>query len=317
MKQNIKRITSCLITVVLIICLVKYMGYRLDPAWSQDGFDVVDAYHSLENDSLDVIVYGSSRAWKGFDTRVLNKKYGISSYNYGCNWQAINTILLFLQDSLTTQTPKVVCIETGLVDLIEQDTNLDGQIYYSSEIPTSKEKIEYLTTCFGKKIDGKHIERYISYMFPLIMFHENWNSITYENYLNNGYQRFVDSTGYCEGSNVYECTIPDYKTFEQSELSEDSKAILDKMVAECKERNIDIIFYTCPYEGNYNYGKAMEDYAVENNCIYLNLFVNLEETGIDGSTDFQDAGHLNSSGASKLADYIGKYIYDNYDIGKK
>ena len=74
------------------------------------------------------MIYGSSRAWKGCDTTVMADEYGLSAYNYGCNWQAINTTALFLQDSLLTQTPKVVCIETGLVDDIEKNTGMDGQI---------------------------------------------------------------------------------------------------------------------------------------------------------------------------------------------
>lgn len=315
MKKGLKCIIGFLITVTMIFWGINYIGYRLDPEWSQDGLDVVDAFHSLDDNSLDVIVYGSSRAWKGFNTTVLNNKYGISAYNYGCNWQAINTILLFLQDSLTTQKPKVVCIETGLVDSVEQDINLDGQIYYTREIPASRQKWEYLKQCFGTDVDGKHIERWLSYFFPLIMFHENWNSINYENYLKQGHQRFVDSTGYCIGNNsLYRCTLPDYRTFEQYELSDESKGVLDKIVNECRERNIDIIFYTCPCELPYYYSDAMKEYSKQNGCDYLNLYENLDETGINGETDLQDSGHLNASGAEKLADYMGKYIYENYQI---
>ena len=309
MKKKIMQLAGCLITLTMTVGLVRYMGYRLDPAWSKAGFDVIDAYHSLEDDTLDVIVYGSSHAWKGFDTRVLNDKYDISAYNYGCNWQAINTTLLFLQDSLTTQSPKVICIDTFNVNSVEKDTNLDGQIYYSSGIPNSEYKLKYITTCFGKNPEG-----YASYLFPLIMFHDNWNIISSENYLEQGFQRYVDSTGFCEGNNVYEGTIPDYKTFEQYELSDDAIEVLDQIVDECKERDIEVIFYTCLWEGAYNYGDAMTKYAKENGCDYLNLFENLDDTGIDGATDLQDEGHLNASGAAKLADYMGRYISANYDL---
>lgn len=36
--------------------------------------------------------------------------------------------------------------------------------------------------------------------------------------------------------------------------------------------------------------------------------------GIDGNTDFIDPDHLNDSGAKKVANYLGKFISDNYDI---
>ena len=77
------------------------------------------------------------------------RKYGIGAYNYGCNWQYLNTTLLFLLDSLRTQTPKVVCIDTYCVGVIELDTDMDGQIYYTRAIKDFEGKREYLKQCFG------------------------------------------------------------------------------------------------------------------------------------------------------------------------
>ena len=57
MKKRILIILECIITIALTIVILRCIGHRLDPAWSQDGFDVIDAFHSLEDDSLDVIVY--------------------------------------------------------------------------------------------------------------------------------------------------------------------------------------------------------------------------------------------------------------------
>lgn len=114
------------------------------------------------------------------------------------------------------------------------------------------------------------------------------------------------------GAGIYECSIPDFRSFKQYDLSDNSRQLLDQMVTTCKENNIDIIFYTCPYEGEYNYSNAMKDYASQNGCTYINLFENLDESKIDGNTDLQDAYHLNSSGSSKVADYFGKYIKKNY-----
>lgn len=311
--KKVNRFFAVIITVVLTVGLVSYAGYFLDPIYSQGGIDVVDAFHSLENDSLDVIVYGSSHAWKGFDTRVLNEKYNISAYNYGGNWQAINTSLLFLQDSLTTQTPKVVCIEVGLVDYIEQDQHLDGQMYYSREIPFSMGKLEYFKTAFGVRVDGQHLERYISYFFPIIMFHENWNTITEENYNFGNFQRLINTSGFVPSDDAYECTVSNWKTFEQYELSENTKNILDKMVSACKEKDVEIIFYTAPYEGEYHYNGAMKKYAKENGCTFVDGFEYLSAIGIDELTDFQDSTHLNTSGSRKLATYIGEYIIRKYE----
>lgn len=48
----------------------------------------------------------------------------------------------------------------------------------------------------------------------------------------------------------------------------------------------------------------MAEYAEKNGCTYFNLFKCVDEVGIDEKTDFSDAGHLNTSGSIKVADYL-------------
>jgi len=47
---------------------------------------------------------------------------------------------------------------------------------------------------------------------------------------------------------------------------------------------------------------------------FLNLNDSYEEMGIDFSTDFYNAYHVNVGGAEKYTSYLGKYISDNYDL---
>ena len=82
----------------------------------------------------------------------------------------------------------------------------------------------------------------------------------------------------------------------------------------CNERNIEVIFFTCPYEDPYNYSEAMKDYAKNNNCAYIDFFELKDEVGIDGEKDFKDEGHLNTEGAAKIARYLADFIVANYDV---
>ena len=306
-KNIILSILGCIVVAALIFALAQAAGYLLDPRYAQDGIDVIKAFDSLEEDSVDVIVYGSSRAWKGVDTRVMYDDYGINAYNYSANWLSLNTTLLFLQNSLKTQKPKIVCIETGLVDDIEKDVDLDGQIYCTRYMRPSKEKREFLKTCFGK-----NIERYASYYFPIIMFHDNWSRVNYENIIKPDKQRYIDSRGFYATYEAEPFEAPDYTKFTQKELNEDSLEILDKMVSFCNENGIQIIFFTCPYADQYNYGEEMTEYSANNGCAYLNLFEYTEEMGLDYKTDLKDYEHLNESGAGKTAAFLAEYIIDYY-----
>lgn len=309
-KHTVKRILSCIITAGLTLCAVDCMGVFLDPPWISGPLNVIDAFHSLEEDSMDVIVYGSSHSWKGFSTAELYEKYGIEAYNYGCSWQHINTTDLFLKDSLRTQSPQIALIETFNVNNTLYDTELDGEIYYTRSISMFDGKWKYLKQCFGNNLGG-----YLSYWFPIVMFHDNWSQISSENFVDYSTEEdYLESRGYETGTTCVPAVIGDYRTFEQYELGSGSRMILDDIVGVCKENNIEIIFYTAPYEGEFHYSDALKEYCQENDCTYINLFEHIDEVGIDGNTDFRDETHLNDSGAIKVADYLGSFIMNNYDF---
>ena len=309
MKQTIKNTIGCLITFVLTITLILHFGERLDPFLSNLGFVAIKAFYSIEDDSCDVMVYGSSHAWRGCDTGVMNNEYGIRAYNYACNWQAINTTLLFIEDSLRTQKPKIICIDTFQAHNVIEDTDMDGQIYYTRPMKNFKGKRDYLKQCFGNDV-----ERYASYVFPLIMFHDNWDDIEEENYNEKDYRLLAANTGFWPNPNVDTYPAPDPDTFEQLELGEDAIKVLDRIVEICDKEDIKIIFFTCPWSGEYNYSNAMQEYADKNNCVYLDLFKYTDKMNFDTQTDLSDIEHLNTNGAGKVARFLAEYIKANYDL---
>ncbi|MCH5279929.1 MAG: hypothetical protein J1E61_00560 [Lachnospiraceae bacterium] len=306
----IKKVIGCTVTITIIICLIYKLGILVRPANTDIAFNAIDAFHDMPENSLEVIGYGSSKMWRGMDPMEMYAQYGIGAYNYGCNWQHINTTELFIKDSLLTQSPKVILIETYLINDVLKNIDMNGEIYYTRALPESEGKRQYLKQCFG---DDK--ERYLSYYVPLCAFHDNWTNLSESNFLKNADDTdFYSTMGFVYKEDVVSITIPDPLTFEQADLSEDAIEILDEIVSICKENSIDIIFYTAPYQGTYAYSDAMKKYAAENGCAYFNLFECIEEIGIDGETDFSDAGHLNNSGAVKVADFLSEYIVNNYDV---
>lgn len=304
-KYIIIKFIWVLVTVLLTFCLIQSMGHFLDPFEAEDGLDAIKAFHELENDSIDAIIYGSSRAWKGCDTRVMRDQYGINAYNYACNWQAINTTYLFVQDSFRTQTPKVIFVETGNVGSVLENTDLNGEIYYTRQIPDFRGKREYIKQCFGG-----NIERYASYYMPLIMFHDNWTEVDFENFYAPGQERYIRNYGYSEDSNseVEPIDIPDISKIVQHKLPTKSVEVLDAIVEECNKKGTKLVFYTCPCEKGYNYGEAMKEYADLKEVTYINLYECLEEVGLDGKMDYQDNVHLNGSGAKKVARFLAEHI---------
>ena len=168
-----KKLAAILLCVVLIFVGVLALGHLTRPLGDDVAIANVENFHKLPENSIDVIVYGSSHAWRNVNVDEMYDKYGIGAYNYAANWQHLDTTWLFVHDSLATQTPKVALIEGMHINSNEFDTDMDGEIYYTTPIPESKYKRAYLKMCFEN-----HIERYISYYFPLVAYHENKNALT-------------------------------------------------------------------------------------------------------------------------------------------
>jgi hypothetical protein len=311
MKNSLKRIISCLITVILIAIMIHKLGYIVRQNDTDGSLHAIDAFHDMPDNSMEVIGYGSSHMSRGLKTMEMYEKYGIGAYNYGCDWQKINTTELFIKDSLLTQSPKVILIETYYVNSVLQNTDINGEIYYTREITEFEGKWQYLRQCFGNDK-----ERYLSYYMPICGFHDNWVNLAAANFTkyDHNTSSLIQSKGYVYTNNVSQVTIPDSSTFAQLELNLDAINVLDEIMEICNEKGIEIIFYTAPYGYEYLYSDAMKQYAQNNGSVYFNLFEYMDETGIDGETDFADSGHLNDSGAVKVADFLGEYIVNNYEV---
>ena len=306
MKKN--NIFTLLLSLLLIVSGIWYLGIILRPTDTDDVRIQIDSFHSLPENSLDVIVYGSSHSYRGFDTRVLNDDYNISAYNYSWNWLKMNTTKAFIKDSLVSQKPKVVLIETYYANENLHDCDINAEIYFSRYLKNKTAVMDFINECFGDNFRKK-----LSFYVPLYAFHDNWIDISLKSLLpaktNNS---AVTNRGFCDIQMIDEISIVDQNSCEQKTFDDYAIKNLDEIVSICNENDIDIIFYTAPFEWAYEYADAMEEYAKNNNCLYINSFKYLDEIGIDEKTDFSDPAHLNTYGAQKLARFIGKYISENY-----
>lgn len=297
--RGIGRAAAVLCVIALALAALRGVENVLEPAYIGDTYNAMDAFASLPENSNDVLVYGSSHAWKGFDSEKIWKD-GIRIFNCGSNWQALNTTELFVKQSLKTQSPKVAVIETYRVGAVLQNTQMDGEIYYTNHLPWSKEKAAYLKQCFGNDYS-----QYLSYFFPVIPFHSNWSALTQWSFENPSDSRdLAASRGFYGSKAVRPAVISDWHTFEQKALPAASVRTLDSIVGALQKRHVKILFYTQPYQGEFNYHDALTDYATKHDCAYVDLFEHMDGLGLDGNADFADTSHLNEKGAAKVAAYL-------------
>ena len=309
MEKNVGRIFSAAIALSVILGVIIYGGKLLRQTSNDTLVRQVESFHSLPENSLDVIVYGSSRAWRNVNTVEMQDAYGMRAYNYGSSWQHLNTTALYIHDSYLTQTPKVAFVETSMVDRLLPEEDMEAEVLATLPIRNSVYKRAFLRQCFGNDLS-----LYLAYYIPFISFHSNWTGLTRTSFLDNGSPKdFIETRGYhdlsvTEDPKVLSVTLPEYSELEQYEISPASIEVLDEILYTCRSHGTQVVFFTAPYRDGYHYGEAMQSYADRNGCLYFDMFARLEEAGIDPATDFWDTGHLNYSGATKLGHYLGSKI---------
>lgn len=310
-KQTIFHIVGCLAVLAMVAFGAYKLGFVLRPVGqgnSDKAFTQVDSFYSLPENSVEVIIYGSSHALYGVNPMVMYDQFGIGSYNYSWCWQKINTTKLFLQDSLLTQSPKVVVIEAFHAHMVLEDLDMNGEIYYTRFLHNTKYRTDYLKQCFGNDL-----ERWLSYYMPLAAFHANWTNITQKSFtpIVNTHAYLM---GYAKKKKVKPITLPDKSAIRDLKLSEKAIAELDEIVDLCKSQGIEVLFITVPYGKKDSNTKAIAEYAKERECAYINTLDYIDEIGIDPKTDFADKGHLNVDGAAKVSAFLGQYLSEHYDL---
>lgn len=323
MSKKVRNIIGCVSTGVVLALIILVLGNVTRPVETDININTINTFHSMPKDSFEVMCYGSSRMWRGLNVMEMYNNYGVGAYNYGCNWQHINTTALFIHDAYRTQSPKLVIIEAGNVFQPLMDVDMDAEIYYTKAIPWSKTKYE----CIRQYL-GNHPERYLAYVLPFTAFHGNWENITKDNFMPNdnihvdfyrdvkgiSQDEFKKTMGFGYTDRVTPIKVGNPDDFEQHELQDYAIRWLDDIIATCKENGSEVLFITMPYEGEYNYSDSLTAYLQDKDCAYLDLFRCMDEIGIDEQTDFCDHSHLNNGGAEKVADFIGNYITQNYSL---
>lgn len=267
----------------------------------------IQAFHRLEDNSLDVLVIGQSHSWVGIRADMLNEK-GLNSYNYSGNWQKANTSVAFLKDALMTQKPKLVIFETYNVgiELNEDIKGFQGEMYTTKNIPSREIKYEYLQSVYKNKWLF-----YPEYELPLLIFHNNWktwgtNYRTTEETIKD----FVDSAGWLKNEDIKEIDISGEHG--ESPLNETGEKYLQQILSLCRGSGAELLLITLPTSSEFSYTLGVEQFAEKNQLKYLNYYDCVEECGFDGSSDFYDSAHLNMNGATKATEYLYDYLCENY-----
>lgn len=265
-----------------------------------------------------VLFFGSSHIFNGVLPLQLYRDYGIAGYNLGMTNEYASTTYWRMVDALDRQDPDVVVVDVyrALSDGKIGQTDSDLAFLHNSmdSMPLSLTKARALADILDAKpgdLDGL-----FNFLFPLAQFHSRYSSLTEDDF--HPYQ--METKGamplrvHCAGAPLPLEEAPAGRTAPLG--SPAGEEYLRRMLDLCAEKEVPVVLLVLPYQASAEemarLNSIAELAAGYPGADFLNL---LYADAVDPATDFADAeGHLNSAGAAKVTDYLGRWLDERYDL---
>lgn len=311
-KEICKRLVRGLIFVGLLfsmLCCFK----RVFSIKTGDGILSMQKFYEQEEDTVDVLVIGSSHAFTDINTAVLWENHGIASYILGGAQQPLWNSYYCLEEALKTQTPKLIVLEAYM-------TTFSGDYLESNYIISNTYGMKWSKTKFDAISASVPEENRMEYLLDYVQYHSRYNDISSIDFVKDqGERKYENWKGYvCQTGIKGFSTVEVTGTTERRPMSEKSELYFRRIIELAQEKEIPICVIVSPYpvisqteEEIYNY---VSDICMEYGVNYRNYNYEFEEMGIDLATDYCDEVHLNDVGGVKFTRLLGEYLKDNYEI---
>lgn len=321
MKKKIAILAAALVVgwgllyCLQLLLMPKYMDN------TKEGALIAEYYDNAGNN--DVIFIGDCEVYENFSPITLWENHGITSYIRGSAQQLIWQSYYLMEETFRYETPKVVVFNvlsmkydtpqsTGSQSQREayNRMTLDGMRWSSSK---------WNAIMASMTEEERQWEMQYSYIFPLLRYHDRWSQLTRDDFTYWFGKDKVSDNGYLMQTGVkpledehVERPLVDYS------FGRNSWDYLNKMTELCKSKGVQLVLIKAPALSPVwwdEWDAQIENYARENDLLYINMLDHLEEIGIDWSTDTYDTGlHLNVYGAEKAADWFGKVLKEKFDL---
>ena len=114
MMKKIKLIIAPLISLLIVLTLCSAIAHELMPRRMDYG-STWDRYLLEDEDSVDILVFGSSIAYCDFVPAAVYEETGLTSYVMAGPEQTIPLSYYYIKESLKTQSPQKIILELSAI----------------------------------------------------------------------------------------------------------------------------------------------------------------------------------------------------------
>lgn len=314
----VKKIIAVLVFWTFLIGVIVQLTYMYRGGLAHTRGNV-SGFYDEKDDSLDVIVIGTSATFSAFVPMEAWNRWGIVSYNLCTNGMYTNSIKYYVREALKTQDPCLVVIDIAPflfghhAPTVMNEWNEPQARYNTDGLMLSRNRNALI-----REVIPKEYGRWDFY-FDLFYYHrdgvpdliylDNKHHSISKGYSNLPIRRIYGSDEIIEGDHA------------EKRLDEENDKVLHELLEELREYDFPILFFAPPYldiEGEENLsGLSAYIGSVIRQCgfDFLNMADCWEEIGIDHPFDYSlDSLHYNISSAEKITAYLSDYMVHHYDI---
>ena len=316
--MNKKQALKAILFVGIFLFLLRSVTYMIRTNGSIK--EIFVGFYAEPEDTIDIIMIGSSPVYPYYAAPKIWGEYGITSYPLSSNVQRPQAAIYLVKEALKTQSPQLFIFEMRMY-LYENGSMEDNMAYtrgVTDNLKYSWNRIEMINALVPDPS-----ERY-TYYFDILKYHSNWKTIILpDQYTSLFYERLHPLKGFVINDVVVSGEAEDYSMVTETlPIPEEQEAVLNQLLEYLRENDLEALFIVSPMkldddkmQMQFNYiGDIIDSYGYH----YLNMNNYYEEIGLDFATDFYDGGgHTNTGGAEKCTDFLVRYLVSNYTFSDK
>ena len=312
--------------IIVFICVFVLIFYALNalmqPVWrdSWNNYDTIHGFYKEPENTIEVLFLGTSTVINGYIPMELYEHYGICAYNLATEAQSTLVSYYWLQEAyrLHSDSLKVVVANPSSPGAVHQDG------YFRKAVDAMHlSSVKYNAV----KDHVKDVDETISYLVPLLSYHDRWKSLEQEDFEKFGYKPNVYSRGYNLVTSRYmdslpydALSIPEYyvdASVEKQFIDEVEREYMKKMGDFCQEHDIQLVWVRTPGNAwSINFHNSVAAWMEENEQKFydMNYVPILDELEYNFALDNMDMWHENYWGAQKITNWIGNYLSTTCDV---
>ena len=304
-SSKIRLLKKLLLLLVIVVAADFFIGFGLKKLFfSQTGGADFKTHYAIEHVNSELVIFGSSRAYRHYNPLIIQEKTGLNTFNVGRFGQSIFYNVAILRLMLKRHQPKVILLDIDPNELLYNETHYVRTSCLLPYYRNHQEIREIINDVRGKNEMVKNLSSIYPYNSTAIFSIRNIYTDDDPDFLvNKGfkpYQKVLDQES-------YETQLSSTMKFDRlSKMQIDPKKVeyLEQFIQEARNQGIIVyvgispMLYQIPNENSYA--------KIQETCAQLNvpLLDYYKASAFNGYGNYYDLNHLSKESANRFSHLV-------------